>query len=43
LSLIIFVNQSTMTTIVFLSFNLGNGSTMLILISYYGSWGVFNR
>jgi len=36
LSLIIFVNQSTITTIMSLSFNLSNGSMILMLISYYG-------
>jgi len=38
LSLIIFVNQSTITTIMSLSFNLSNGSMILMLISYYGPW-----
>jgi len=37
LNLIILVDQLTMTTIVSLSFDLGNGLIMSILISYHGS------
>ena len=42
LSLIIFVNQSTITTIVSLLFDFGDGSMMLILISYHGSSSISN-
>ena len=40
LSLIIFVNQSTITTIMLLLFDLGNG---LMLISYHVLWYFSNR
>ena len=43
LSLIIFVNWSTITTIAFFSFDFGSSPIILILISCYGPFGVFNR
>jgi len=42
LSLIIFVNQSTITTIVSCPFDFDNGPMILILISYQGPSGVSN-
>lgn len=42
LSPIIFVNQFTITTIMSLSFDLSNGSMILMLISYYSPWSAMN-
>ena len=43
LSWIIFVNQSIISTILFLSFDLGNGPIILILSSYYSPSSISNR
>jgi len=43
LSLIIFVNQSTITTIASLLFDLGSGPIILMLISYHSLSSVSNE
>ena len=42
ITLIIFVNLSTITTIAFIPFDFGNGPIMSILISYHGPYSMLS-